>query len=249
MSEVQHSIKVASRRTGLSPHVIRVWERRYDAVSPDRTDTNRRLYSEEEIERLSLLRAATMAGHSICNVARLPTGELKRIVSEAPTNLSSDVAIENGSTERALDECIAAIRKMNASELETVLEQSSVILGVHGLLQRLLAPLACKVGELWRDGSVTAAHEHFASAVIRNFLARHSRPYAGNGNAPVVVVATPTGQLHELGAVMASFAAGDVGWRVVYLGASLPALEIAGAALQNNARAVALSIVYPEDDT
>ena len=70
MEEVQHSIKVAARRCGLSTHVIRVWEKRYDAVSPDRTDTNRRLYSEQEIERLKLLRAATLSGHSIGNVAR-----------------------------------------------------------------------------------------------------------------------------------------------------------------------------------
>ena len=67
-------------------------------------------------------------------------------------------------------------------------------------------------------------------------------------SAPSLVVATPTGQLHELGAVMVTAAASNLGWRVIYLGASLPAAEIAGAAIQNKARAVALSLVYPEDD-
>jgi methylmalonyl-CoA mutase cobalamin-binding domain/chain len=66
--------------------------------------------------------------------------------------------------------------------------------------------------------------------------------------APVLVVATPAGQLHELGAVMVAAAAADAGWNVVYLGTSLPAAEIAGAAIQNRAKAVALSIVYPADD-
>jgi methylmalonyl-CoA mutase cobalamin-binding domain/chain len=62
------------------------------------------------------------------------------------------------------------------------------------------------------------------------------------------VVATPAGQLHELGAVMVAATATDLGWRVTYLGTSLPAAEIAGAATQHHARAVALSIVYPMDD-
>ena len=85
MSEIQHTIKVAARKSGLTPHVIRVWERRYDAVSPDRTDTNRRRYSDAEIERLTLLRTATHAGHSISTVAKLPVEKLRQIVAELPT--------------------------------------------------------------------------------------------------------------------------------------------------------------------
>jgi methylmalonyl-CoA mutase cobalamin-binding subunit len=64
----------------------------------------------------------------------------------------------------------------------------------------------------------------------------------------VIVVATPTGQIHELGALLVGAAAANLGWHVTYLGASLPAAEIAGVARQNRARAVALSLVYPEDD-
>jgi len=67
-------------------------------------------------------------------------------------------------------------------------------------------------------------------------------------NAPVLVVATPAGQIHELGALLVGAAAANLGWHVTYLGASLPAAEIADAARQNRARAVALSLVYPEDD-
>src|SRR6187455_2962557 len=80
MDEIQHSIKVAAKRCGLSTHVIRIWEKRYDAVSPNRTDSNRRLYCEDEIERLNLLRLATVAGHSIGNIARLSTDKLKTLV-------------------------------------------------------------------------------------------------------------------------------------------------------------------------
>src|SRR5689334_10359630 len=80
MSDMGYSIKVVARLTGLTAHVIRIWEKRYAAVTPGRTPTNRRLYSDVEIERLNLLRLATEAGHSIRNVASLPTEALRSLV-------------------------------------------------------------------------------------------------------------------------------------------------------------------------
>jgi methylmalonyl-CoA mutase cobalamin-binding subunit len=112
----------------------------------------------------------------------------------------------------------------------------------------LAAPLSHRVGEQWRTGELTAAHEHFLSSALRTFLGQSVRQFALPNSAPIIVVCTPAGQLHELGAVIVAAAAANLGWRVTYLGASLPAAEIAGAAVQNKARAVALSMVYPEDD-
>lgn len=130
-----------------------------------------------------------------------------------------------------------------------VLEQGAVRFGHNGVLHRLICPLAREIGVLWERGQATAAHEHFASALIRDFLARSSRPFAIPEGAPRLVVATPAGQLHELGAVIVAAAATHLGWRVVYLGANLPAVDIAGAARQNRVRAVLLSVVYPADDS
>lgn len=248
MEEVQHSIKVAARRSGLSTHVIRVWEKRYDAVSPDRTDTNRRLYSEEEIERLKLLRAATISGHSIGNVARLATDQLKKLVMESDTSPIPPTKTKSSAVHLLIESAVDAIRSLNAGDLEDIFGRAAVAHGYHGLLEKIIGPIAVKVGELWRDGEITAAHEHFASAVIRNYLIRNSKPYAVTSHIPTIVTATPAGQLHEIGAVMAAAVANDMGWRVIYLGTSLPAAEIAGAAIQNKARAVALSIVFPGDD-
>jgi methylmalonyl-CoA mutase cobalamin-binding domain/chain len=137
---------------------------------------------------------------------------------------------------------------LDSHAFEDVLQRGAIALGHRGLLEHVIAPVAQGIGDLWRDGIITAAHEHFASAAIRAFLTHAARPFALPANAPHVVVATPTGQLHELGTIMVAAAASDLGWRVTYLGTSLPAAEIAGSAVQNNARAVALSIVYPSDD-
>ena len=94
----KHSIQVVSRLSGLSPHVIRVWEKRYGAVTPVRTGTNRRLYSEEEIQRLRLLSRATAAGHRIGVIAHLGIRDLERLVATLGTSLSvsSDLPGELG---------------------------------------------------------------------------------------------------------------------------------------------------------
>jgi methanogenic corrinoid protein MtbC1 len=147
-----------------------------------------------------------------------------------------------------LDGCIVAVKQLDFHALEEALKRAESVLGAQGLLQRVVGPLAQAIGELWREGAITAAHEHFASAVIRTFLGHAAKPFAGAANAPVLLVATPAGQLHELGALLAAASAANLGWHIIYLGASLPAAEIAGAAKQNHARAVALSLVYPEDD-
>jgi len=247
MAEAHHAIKVAARRTGLSSHVIRIWEKRYGAVEPERTGTNRRLYSDEQIERLSLLRDLTQAGHSIGHVAKLPTEKLRELARD-----SRHTSVLPGKTARSapafLEECMAAVKSLDARRLDETLRRAATQLGAQGLLQRVIAPLAQTIGELWRDGDITAAHEHFASAVIRIFLGHAAKPFVGADSAPGLVVATPAGQIHELGAMLVGAAAANLGWHVTYLGASLPAAEIAGAVRQNRARAVALSLVYPEDD-
>jgi MerR family transcriptional regulator, light-induced transcriptional regulator len=254
MAVLRHSIKVASNQSGLSCHVIRIWEKRYGVIKPDRTGTNRRLYTPQDIEKLALLRKATCSGYSIGSLTSLKIEELQELVGEkeaspvAPTGKRKAGGTEAFEVVRFQAHCLEAVRKLDSSALQAVLDQASVALGGQGLLRLVVAPLAQTVGDLWQCGEITAAHEHLATAVIRVFLGTAYRPFALDEFAPRLVVATPAGQLHELGAVMAAASAGNAGWKVTYLGASLPSPEIAGAALQNKARAVALSLVYPEDD-
>jgi DNA-binding transcriptional MerR regulator/methylmalonyl-CoA mutase cobalamin-binding subunit len=250
MSESQYPIQVAARLSGVSAHVIRIWEQRYRAVEPQRTHSNRRLYSPRDIERLSMLRDATRAGHSIGQVAALSSDKLAKLlgassgVGPRPARMVVGVSAESG----FLDDFIAAIQALDDQALQDSLQRSAVALGALGMLQRVVAPLTQTLGDLWRSGTLTAAHEHFATAALRIFLGNSARPFGATDQAAVLVVATPAGQVHELGALLVGAVAANLGWQITYLGASLPAAEIAGAAHQRQARAVALSLVYPEDD-
>lgn len=248
MANAHHSIQLAARLTGLSAYVIRIWEQRYGAVAPARTPTNHRLYSPADVDRLSLLRDLTQQGHSIGRIARLPNEELRRLGAELQGRVSAPSVENRPEADSLLGECLAAVRALDRRGLSEALKRGSTALGAQGVLVRLIAPLSERLGECWRTGEITAAHEHFATGLIRSYLMHLAEPFAGSRNAPTLVAATPPGQLHELGALLAAAVAVNLGWRTVYLGASLPVVEIAGAARQADARAVALSLVYPVDD-
>jgi MerR family transcriptional regulator, light-induced transcriptional regulator len=250
MSEAHHPIQLAARLTGLSTHVIRVWEQRYQAVEPKRTPTNHRLYSQNDIERLGLLRDVTHAGLNISQVARLSNDQLRALAATAP-GLELQASRATAATPAAgalLDECLASVQSLDGRALDDTLKRAATTLGAQGVLHRLVAPLARTLGDLWREGKITTAHEHFATGHLRAFLGNLAKPFGGSKSAPELVVATPSGQLHEMGALLVGALAANLGWDVTCLGASLPAAEIAGAARQKRARAVALSLVYPEDD-
>jgi MerR family transcriptional regulator, light-induced transcriptional regulator len=248
-----YPIGVVARKTGLTAHVLRVWEKRYGAVIPKRTGTHRRTYSDADVHRLTLLRRATILGHPIGSVAKLSDEALETLVKAAEDETLEPLA---GSTVDAplmaesqiVRDCIDAVVAFDTDGLNKVLEWVAVELGYTAVLRHIIAPVAQKLGDLWSKGSLRMSHEHFATAVIRGFLLNPTRQYAGSTVTLTLVAATPQGQLHELGAVMAAALAAEVGWHALYIGPSLPAAEIAGVAFRRDARVVALSLVYPESD-
>lgn len=250
MDKQIHTMQFVARHTGLSPHTIRAWERRYAALSPHRTDANRRLYSPQDVEKLLLLQRAMEQGHTIGQIARFSIPDLQQLVGAepAPSSPAAEEAVSSDHTYLYLSRCWTAVRQMDAPALEDLLTRAAAILGITLLVEGVVVPLVLRIGEGWSSGALTPAHEHMASAVLRTFLGRALATFPAPALAPGVVVTTPAGQSHELGALMAAVTAAAQGWRCLYLGSNLPAAEIAQAAETWGARAVALSIVYPLED-
>ena len=248
----QFPMRVVSRRTALSPHVIRVWERRYGAVAPPRTDTNRRLYSERDIRRLALLRQATAQGHSIGLIATRTLEELDELVRSGSSVIWGRGGRVEGKPDRRERDllllCKDGIARMDRAALDSALGQAATELTTPELLGKIISPLMDYVGRMWREGELRVAHEHLATDAVRSFLSVRRVGYGARENSPAIVVTTPAGQIHEIGALMASVLACADGWRDVYLGPNLPADDIIAAVRANGARAVALSVVYPSDD-
>jgi MerR family transcriptional regulator, light-induced transcriptional regulator len=236
----RYPVRVVIARTGLTADVLRAWERRYGAVRPQRSGGRQRLYSEEDVTRLTLLRRATLAGHSIAEVARLRTDALEALVDEPHAAASPAAPDAESAVVRA---ALAASERLDGPALERTLKRAALTLGT-GFVDRIASRFLTAVGERWHEGTLSPAHEHLATSVVRRVLDWLLAAQIPAARAPRLVVATPAGEHHELGAMLGAAAAVAEGWAVVYLGPNLPASDIVAAAQQVRARAVALSAVY-----
>ena len=252
-TEARHPIGVVSHRTGLPQDVLRAWERRYAAVTPHRTETGRRLCSDVDLEKLSLLKQAVESGRRISDVASLSPEDLRALVEEDRTTVAGPApAVPEGGGAQApawyVQKALEAIESLDGSALDRLLRQASVDVSAPTLRNEVLRPLLETIGDRWRTGALRVANEHLATAAVRTFLGSLPPNTSGAGSGPTIIVGTPAGQRHELGALLAAGAALEVGWDAVYLGPDLPAVELAAAARKRGARAVALSIVFPASD-
>ncbi len=251
----RHPIRVVSERTGLTPDLLRAWESRYSVVTPQRTEGGHRLYSDADIERLVLLSKVTSAGRSIGHVAALSTPELAEMAREDDeARARAHPAARESTPEEAAraftQDAIEAVRRLDPDRLDRVLRRAALTLGTVSFLQSVAAPFLQMVGNLWHDGTLRPAHEHLASVGMRRVLDWLIGSTARGNGRPRVVIGTPAGEHHEMGALLAAAAAESAGWEAIYLGPNLPADEIAQASVWTGARAVALSAVFtPEQES
>ncbi|MGE5099852.1 MAG: MerR family transcriptional regulator [Deltaproteobacteria bacterium] len=244
----RHPIAVVTERTGLSQDVLRVWERRYGAVIPVRGPGGQRLYSDADIERLNLLYAATRAGRSISRVAGLSTPDLAALVDEdsAARQRRPTAAVAVSQVRDAVGDAMALARALDSASLDETLRRSVATLGISTFIESVAAPLLRLVGDEWHAGHLTLAQEHLVSSLLHDIVAESMRSFTSQNGAPRLLVTTPAGERHAIGAALVGAAAAVEGWNVLYLGPDLPATEIADAAVSASVRLVAVSIVYVE---
>lgn len=251
----RYPVRLVALRTGLTPHVLRAWERRYGVVTPRRSEGGQRLYSQADIERLNRLRRLTERGHAIGHLASLEADALTRLDEESsaggvpePEPGSGPARSPGGVGAEVVEAALRATRRLDAAGLQATLERAAVTLGVPEFLDGIVAPVLMDIGRNWKEGSVSVAQEHLATAVLRRVLGWLLGVYEIHGPAPRLVVATPPGQVHELGALMVAVSAAAEGWGVTYLGPDLPVADLVRAAIETDARAVAMSVVYVPND-
>ncbi|MEO5568791.1 MAG: cobalamin-dependent protein [Gemmatimonadaceae bacterium] len=246
--EPRHPIAVVAERTGLSQDVLRVWERRYSAVVPLRGPGGQRLYSDADIERLRLMHSTSRAGRNIGQVAGMSTEALAVLAAEdaAARPLVPERTDGSQATEILLT-VLAHAKALDAGSLSDELRRAATSLGVRTFIETIAGPLMRRVGDEWHAGSLTVAQEHLATAALHDLLLDMMRSFVNRPGAPRMLVATPAGERHVIGAAMVGASAAADGWNVVYLGADLPAADIADAARASRASVVALSIVYAEE--
>lgn len=241
-------MRLVVERTGLSPDVLRAWERRYGVVAPGRSPGGQRWYTEADVQRLRLLARAVNNGRNIASIAHLEKDALLEVVRADEASALARTTPHPLAAQPFLAEAMAAVEMLDGVALEHALRQATLRLSMDELLDGVVGPLVRATGDRWHAGTMSPAHEHLATAAVRRWLGWIADQYTPQGDAPAVLVTTPAGQWHELGAALVAATAAAAGWQVVYLGPNLPANVIAEAAVTRHVRLVALSIVFPEDD-
>jgi DNA-binding transcriptional MerR regulator len=232
-AEPTYSLGAVARLTGLSPHVLRAWERRYGAVVPLRTPGGTRRYRESDVARLRRLRAAVAAGHPISEVARIPDADLERRLKLAPALPAPSLA-----------PLLEAVGHLDGPELERLLGAQLAALGPAQFVRLVASPLLHEIGTRWEAGALCIASEHLASSVLRSLLGGALRAKASALQAAPVLFTTLPGEQHELGALMAAVTTANAGGHPVFVGGDLPVREIVDAAGSLGAAAVAVGMCH-----
>lgn len=252
-STPRHTIATVALRTGIGQDQLRTWERRLGLLSPGRSQGGRRLYSDADVVRLLQVKAALAKGLRIGDVARLDAASLDAMVgggiAPAPVMAvgSAPAATQAADPAHWLESCLHRLADCDAPGLAEDLGRASVELSLPRLLDGLVLPLLCEVGEGWREGRLRIGQEHLASAAVRTLLERLRAARRAEPGAPRLLTGTLSGQRHELGAMMAALWAAESGWETIHAGADLPAEELALLAGRVQARALALSLSQPVD--
>jgi len=243
LSEPRYRIGTLAKLTGVTTHAIRIWERRYKALSPKRSPGGARLYDDDDVLRLRLVKKLLDRGYTISAIATLEVKELLRL---APNDVDSVESVtspdQSMRASQLIEELLEAIAELDLERAGRVLVQATNSFSPHDLVTTVLAPTLDELGNRWESGDICIASEHAASAMLRTQLGMLLAAQPVNGKAPVVCT-TPAGEQHELGALLAAVLIAMHGRRAIYLGANLPAEQIVQAARLAKAGSVALSLV------
>lgn len=264
----KYRIQTVSQITGLSPALIRAWEARYSLVSPARTASGYRLYSDEDVAVLQGAQRLVKGGMAPMEVARLPRRELLDLGDSSSVTDSSARQPLAPTTDRSLhgltlriaehqpppqsfgeriDQLIEAFAHFDNQRAEQLLAQPLAMMSPTAVSRDLLLPLLRQVGDRWHRGELSVAAEHFGSRLIKGKLKALLETLRTPYSERRVVCACPSGEHHDLGLLMFALAACEQKWDPIYLGADLPISDLAEVVREARPDLVALSLVQRRD--
>jgi MerR family transcriptional regulator, light-induced transcriptional regulator len=224
-----------SKRSGVSPELLRAWERRYGLLRPSRSSGGLRLYSLDDLERVQRMRQHLAEGLAAAEAAALVSRPTPQTEAAGPALLPAAVQSDLADALESFDEPRAQ------ALIDTLLATATTDV----LLADVFLPYLHDLGERWQRGEASVAQEHFASAVLRGRLLGLARGW-GRGRGPLAVLACLPGEQHELGLIAFGLALRSRGWRIAYLGSDTPLDTVAGAARSLEPGVVVLSAVSEE---
>ena len=220
----RYSIKDLERLSGVKAHTIRIWEQRYNLLQPDRTDTNIRLYNDQDVKLLLNVSLLLKHGGKISHICKLSVQEIARKIGElANTNNSREPFCES-----QVNSLVVAMLQFEESRFEETLAESIEKMGFEFTMLNVIIPFLQKIGMMWLSGESSILQEHFISNLIRRkmLVAIDSLPIVDNPKAETFLLFLPESELHEVGLLFSKYLLKARGKRVMYLGQSLPREDV-----------------------
>ena len=231
-----YSMAAVVQMTGITDHSLRAWERRYAAITPDRTPGGTRKYREFHVVRLRLLSQLVQNGHKIGDLAALPDTQLRRLLGTADCTPAY-----------SHEQILAAFANYNTHVARSRLTYQCHLLGPSQFAETVALPVLKETGDRWSNGTLSIAVEHLTTVTIRSIFELALRSYASREKLRPILVTTPAGELHEIGAMAATIFLCEQGYNAIYLGPNMPAESTAAAAIATHAWAVILGVICLSD--
>lgn len=217
----QYSIKDLERISGVKAHTIRIWEKRYNILKPERTDTNIRFYCDGDLKRLLNISVLVDNGHKISSIASLNDDVLNQKILEL-NNLG--LADHGG----LIENLIVAMLDIDEVKFEKILNSSIIKIGFEDTLFKVIYPLLNRIGILWQVGTITPVHEHFISNLIRQklFTALDALPLDRTDSSLTYLLVLPQWELHDIGLMVFNYLIRKAGHKTIFLGQGVPLKDV-----------------------
>jgi DNA-binding transcriptional MerR regulator len=217
---ITYSVAQVEALTGIKAHTLRIWERRYDFLTPERTPTNIRFYSDEQLKKLLNFGILVKNGYRVSKLGKLKDEEIYVEV----TKVLSDPSSEMNDEMKGLTLCML---EMNEEEFDNIFERQVMRKGFLKTITEVIYPFLQYVGVLWTTNKAMVAQEHYISNLIRQkLISAIERLALPPKDAPSIVFFLLEGEEHEIGLLLASFMAKSMGWKIYYLGQAVPLVNI-----------------------
>ena len=234
-----YSIKDLELLSGIKAHTIRMWEKRYELLEPDRTQTNIRKYDERQLIKLLNVSTLVQNNWKISKVSQLNEAQLKHEVERL-------IFTSKISHDSQVNEMMRATLEYDELSFVEILDFAQIHNGLQSMILDLIFPFLQRVGLFWRLEELSPAHEHFASSLLRQRLLSviDSLPSIRNNVNPVLLY-LPEGEYHEMGLIAANYLLRSMGTPTLYLGASVPLSNMIPTIQQVKPRALVTLVLSP----
>jgi len=230
------SIGDLAERTGIAPDTLRAWERRYGEPEPVRLESGHRRYTEKHVRRLRRVAEAIALGHRPSKLLRMSDRAIDALLAEAAAQ----------DKPRSFNRLLDYVAEYRRAPLRRELRRYAKDMTPEEFIIEILGPLTDQVGRAWADGRLEVRHEHFYSETVEDLLRSLRLAFEANieqhSRTPPILLATLSGERHDLGLQMAAFLVASCGSRCRILGTETPADEIVHAVAETGARALGISV-------